>query len=188
MRAWRWAAAPAAAAISGAACAGADGGSVTITRPATTLAAATTAAPPSSTAGEAVVPIEVPPCDLLTAADVEVATGLAVTAVRAVPPLDCVFDLDAGPGLHVVVGIEDGMGRLAGAANLYREYGSMVDSGESAAVAGVGEGAYCCPFRAIAVDAGGGRFVSVAVGGPYTELAEPSEALIEMARAVVGRL
>jgi hypothetical protein len=64
----------------------------------------------------------------------------------------------------------------------------MVADGEAEFIDEVGEQALCCPFRAIAVDAGGGRFIAVSVGGGYTELAEPRDVLVSLARAALGRL
>jgi hypothetical protein len=60
--------------------------------------------------------------------------------------------------------------------------------GEAEPVAGVGAGAVCCPFRAMAVDAGAGRFIVVAVHGGYAVLAEPLDELTQLARLVLGRL
>jgi len=155
---------------------------VASTSPASTAPAAT------EPEGDDVVPITTPPCDLLTAEEVEAATGLPVEEVSDEPPIACDFDLGAEAGVHIQVIIEDGAGRLGGAANLLREYLLLVDQGEAELVDGVGEQAVCCPFRTIAVDAGGGRFFAVGVGGGYAELAEPLEVLISLARSVLGRL
>jgi hypothetical protein len=135
-----------------------------------------------------VVAMDIAPCDLLTADEVAAATGLAVEEVRDEPPIDCVYDLGADAGVDVYVTIEDGQGRLAAPANLLEEYLLLVADGEAEVVTGVGEQAVCCPFRAIAVDAGGGRFIAVSVGGLYTELAEPRDVLISLAETALGRL
>jgi hypothetical protein len=152
-----------------------------------TASAETTAA---TTAGETpdVVAMDVDPCTLLDAADVEAITGFAVTGIEPEGPVGCLFRLDVEQGAAILVVIEDGMGRMTGAANLYQEYDALVEVGEAELVAGVGAGAVCCPFRAMAVDAGAGRFVVVAVHGGYTVLAEPKAALTALAESVLGRL
>ena len=128
-------------------------------------AVATTSASASASETAEVVAMDIAPCDLLTADEVAAATGLAVEEVRDEPPIDCVYDLGADAGVDVYVTIEDGQGRLAAPANLLEEYLLLVADGEAEVVTGVGEQAVCCPFRAIAVDAGGGRFIAVSVGG-----------------------
>jgi hypothetical protein len=148
-----------------------------------TTVSATTTLPESG-----VVPIGAAPCDLLTAQEVEAATGLSVLEVLDDPPITCLFDLGAEAGVDIAVIVEDGAGRLGGAANLFREYLLLVDEGEAEVITGVGEQAVCCPFRTIAVDAGGGRFVAVSVWGGYNELAEPLEVLVSLAGSVLGRL
>lgn len=170
---------------------GEGGTAATTATPETTAASSTSAAPETTTtAAEAdgIVPIEAAPCDLLTAEEVEGATGLSVEEVRDEPPISCDFDLGSEAGVYLQVIIEDGEGRLGGAANLLQEYLLLVDQGEAELVAGVGEQAVCCPFRTIAVDAGGGRFFAVGVGGGYGALAEPLEVLVTLAQAVLGRL
>lgn len=152
----------------------------------TTVAPATTAT--TGVVDSGVVPLEVSPCDLLTAPEVEAATGLTVVEVRDEPPITCAFDLGPEAGVYIHTIIEDGEGRLGGAANLLQEYLLLVEGGEAELVADVGEQAVCCPFRTIAVDAGGGRFFAVGVGGGYGALAEPLEVLLTLARAVLGRL
>jgi len=151
----------------------------------TTTTAATTS---STVTGDPVVPIEVSPCDLLTAEEVEAATGLAVEEVRDEPPISCAFDLGTEAGVRIEVIIEDGEGRFGGAANLLREYLLLVDAGEAQLITDVGDRAVCCPFRAIAVDAGGGRYFAVAVGGGYGQLAEPLAVLVRLAESVLDRL
>lgn len=152
--------------------------------------ASNTTRPPTvtSTTSPTIIPVAVDPCDLVAAAEVKAATGLAVLEVRDEPPINCVFELDADPGIRMVVTIEDGAGRFAGPANLFAEYTLLIEEGEAEAIAGVGEGAVCCPFRAIAVDAGAGRYIAVSVGGGYHELAEPLDALRSVAEAVLARL
>jgi hypothetical protein len=166
---------------------GDGGGTVESTGPTDSIAATTVAATTAAT-GTEVVPVDAAPCDLLTADEVAAATGLAVEEMRDEPPIGCAFDLGPEAGVYIAVIIEDGQGRLGGAANLFREYLLLVDDGEAEMVAEVGEQAVCCPFRTIAVDAGGGRFFAVSVGGGYTELAEPLEVLVSLARSALGRL
>jgi hypothetical protein len=169
--------------LSLAGCGGGDAAETTA--PATT---ATTALAATAAEGSEVVPIEAEPCDLLTVEEVEAATGLTVEEVRDEPPIYCDFDLGSEAGVYLQVIIEDGEGRFGGPANLLEEYLLLVDQGEAEMIGGLGEQAVCCPFRAIAVDAGGGRFFAVAVGGSYAELAEPLEVLVTLARSVLGRL
>ncbi len=153
-----------------------------------TAAPPTTSAPTTDAPEGSVVPITTAPCDLLTAEEVAGATGLTVEEVRDEPPIYCDFDLASEAGVYLQVIIEDGEGRLGGAANLLEEYLLLVEQGEAEMIAGVGEQAVCCPFRTIAVDAGGGRFFAVGVSGGYGELAEPLEVLVSLARLVLGRL
>ncbi|MCJ7725836.1 MAG: DUF3558 domain-containing protein [Acidimicrobiia bacterium] len=169
----------AAAALLLAAC-GADSGGTTTAVP----AVATTVAIPDP----GITPIEIAPCELLTAEEVADATGYPVTGVRDEPPISCVFDLDTGGNVFVFVSIEDGMGRFSGAANLFEQYTLLIGDGETEAVDDLGEGAVCCPFRTMAVDAGGGRFVAVGVSGSFDALAEPLEALNTLAEAILARL
>jgi hypothetical protein len=150
--------------------------------------------PTSTTAGSTtvttigVVPIEVPPCDLLTPEEVAAATGLEVEAMVEEPPITCVFDLGAAAGVDVFVSIEDGQGRLAGPAAVFEAYATS-DGAEAEAVAGLGEGAFYEPgYRGLAVDAGGGRFVGLGVNGGFQELTDPRDALVELAALVLGRL
>lgn len=152
-----------------------------------TAAAAPTASEQTSPSGD-VVPVEVAPCDLLTADEVQAATGLPVVEVRDEPPIDCVFDLGDDAGVEVWVTIEDGQGRFRGPANLFTQYMLREADGEAEGIAEVGERAVCCPFRTIAVDAGGGRFIAVLVNGGYGELAEPRDALVSLAQTAVDRL
>ena len=129
------------------------------------------------------------PCDLLTATEVEAATGLTVLEVREEPPIYCVFDFDADPGVAVFVSIDDGQARAAAPANVFESYAEMMDNGEAEAITGLGAGAVYAPsYRALAVDVGDGVFIAVGINGGYTELAEPRDALIVLAQAAVDRL
>lgn len=169
-------------ALSVAACGGDDTTTTAaLTNPQTSTSTSMTAAD----AAGGVVPIEAAPCDLLTAADVGEATGLTAADGREDGSITCVYDVGTDTGVSVFVAIEDGQGRLSGAASLYAAY---VDAGGET-VTGVGESAvYAGGFRTIAVDAGGGRYIAVGVNGGYSELDEPRDALVELATVAVGRL
>lgn len=148
--------------------------------------AADAASTTATTAG--VVPIEVPPCDLLTPEEVAAATGLEVEAMVEEPPITCVFDLGADAGVDVFVSIDDGQGRMAGPAAVFQAYAGA-DNAEAEVVGGLGEGAFYEPgYRGLAVDAGGGRFIGLGVNGGFQELADPKEALVELAALALGRL
>lgn len=175
--------------------AGACGGdeSIQTTTSSTTVPATTTTAtgtdPPATTVTPAVVAVVADPCDLLTADEVEAITGHPVVEVRPYAPIGCDFDL--GPELEVYVqtSVDDGMGRLAGPANLYADYSARHDEGTAEAVAVVGAAASYDPrFRAIAVDLGDGRYVAVGIGGRFTTLGEPREELTALAELMVARL
>jgi hypothetical protein len=152
-------------------------------------APATTARPLGTTLAPAVVAVVADPCDLLTADEVEAVTGHPVVAVRPYPPMACDFDL--GPELEVYVqtSVDDGMGRLAGPANLYADYSARHDEGTAEAVTVLGAAASYDPgFRAIAVDLGEGRYIAIGIGGRYTTLEEPREELVALAELMVARL
>lgn len=166
-------------ALSLAACGGDD---TTATTVASTEAPTTTT---EAAASGSVVPIEAAPCDLLTADDVSGATDLDAAEGRAEGAVTCVYDVGTDSGVSVFVAIEDGQGRFSGAASLYAAY---VDEGGEM-ITGVGESAvYMSGFRAIAVDAGAGKYIAVGVNGGYSELAEPRDVLVELATAAVGHL
>lgn len=136
-----------------------------------------------------VVAVDEAPCDLLTAADVEAATGLRVVEVVDDPPISCVFDLGEDAGVDVFVSVDDGEGRLAGPAAVFAGYADLVADGAAEAVDGLGAGAYYSPdFRGLVVDAGGGRFFGVGVNGGFSELAEPRDVLVGLADVMLGRL
>ena len=167
---------------------GDDGGAATteaVAPPSTTASAPPTTVQATTTTG---IPTGVAPCELLTATEVAAATGYSVTGVRDDPPLNCIFDLDTGGNVFIFVGIEDGMGRFAGAANLYEEYTLLIGDGQTQAFPEIGGGAVCCPFRTMAIDAGDGRFVAVGVAGTFEALDEPLDALTTLADAILARL
>ncbi len=144
---------------------------------------------PSSTDSGSVVAVDTAPCDLLTAEEVEAATGLSVAEVRDEPPISCVFDLGAEAGVSVFVSVEDGEGRAMGPAAVFDAYGALVDTGEAENVGGVGSAAIFAPgFRGLVVDAGQGRFIALGVNGGFNELDAPLDALATLARAAVDRL
>jgi hypothetical protein len=88
-------------------------------------------------------------------------------------------------GVAVFLSVEDGEGRTSGAASLFSAYSD--EDGED--VSGLGDAAvYSETFRTLAVDAGGGRFFAIGVNGGFSELAEPRDALVELATVVLGRL
>jgi hypothetical protein len=171
-------------------CGGDDTGiSTSTTSPPQTTTEATSSLPGTTEAGPTVVPIEVAPCDLVTADEVAAAVGLPVEAGSDEPPISCRFDLVDGDGVHVAVIIEDGQGRLGGAAAIFDGYRDLVAGGEAEEVPGLGDAALYAPgFRGLAVDAGAGRFVVFAVGGGYQALQEPEDALIRIAEAALSRL
>ncbi len=128
-------------------------------------------------------------CGLLTPEEVEEATGLAVAEVREEPPIACVFDLGEDAGVEVFTSVDDGAGRIAGPENLYREYLLLEADGEAELVAGRGDGAVYSPqFRALAVDAGEQRFFAVGVSGGFQVLAEPRDAMVDLAATAIDRL
>jgi hypothetical protein len=146
---------------------------------------------PSTTAPPAVgvVAVEVPPCDLLTADEVASATGLEVEGVSEDGVISCVFDLGPEAGVDVFVGADDGQGRLGGPAALFEGYTAMIADGEAEAIAGLGERAVYTPvFRGLAIDAGGGRYISLGISGGYQQLQEPRDVLITLAMAALERL
>ncbi len=167
---------------------GGDGATSTATDPSPSTAAVTTEGDGPGDDG-VVVAIATNPCDLVTADEVAAATGLGVEAVVDQPPLGCVFDLGETAGVDIWVARDDGEGRLAGPASVYADYASRLDSPNTQVVDGVGEAAiFDRGYRALAVDAGGDRYLLVAVNGGYQELDEPLEALTTIARAAVERI
>lgn len=160
------------------------GGDDATTTAAPTEAPATTTTTTAGAAGD-VVPLEAAPCDLLTADDVSGATGLTAAAGREDGPVTCMYDIGTDTGVSVFVAIEDGQGRFSGGASLYAAY---VDEGDEV-ITGVGDSAvYASGFRTIAVDAGGGRFFAVGVNGGYSELDQPRDVLIELAKTALANL
>jgi hypothetical protein len=136
------------------------------------------------------VTVDVAPCDLVTADDVEAATGLTVVAVddTTLDPTGCVFDL--GLSADVFVEIESGQDRFGGPAFLFANYMDSVEDGSAELIPGVGVAAVYSPsFRGLAVDAGQGRFIAVGLNGGYPEqLAEPRQILVDLALAAATRL
>jgi hypothetical protein len=159
---------------------------------ATTTAGPEPSASSTSTAAEAaeqdsgdVVAIDIPPCDLLTAEEVSSASGLTVAQGLDSPPISCIFDFGADAGVSIFVIVDDGQGRMSGPAALFESYSEL----GAETISDLGEAAvYSQDFRAIAVDAGGGHFVGLGVNGGYSELSEPRDVLVELARLVLGRL
>ncbi|MEZ5115197.1 MAG: hypothetical protein R2737_02910 [Candidatus Nanopelagicales bacterium] len=146
---------------------------------------------PGDASAEAVVlpaqPVawDVDPCSLVTAAEVEAATGETVTGTAEQPPITCLYTLD---GVDVFVSVEDGEGRMGGPAAVYEGYLGWLPTGEAVEVEGVGESALYAPsVRGLAVHVGDGRYLAVGVNGGFSVLAEPQQALVEVANAAVGR-
>jgi len=136
-----------------------------------------------------VVAIATAPCDLVTSREVTAATGLDVVEVIDEPPLGCIFDLGDEAGVDIWVARDDAEGRLAGPASVFAEYASRLGGANARAVDGVGEAAiFDRGFRALAVDAGGGRFVLFAVNGGYQALDEPLAELTSIAQAALTRI
>jgi len=152
-------------------------------------AAPSTTNPATTVPTAEVVAVEVPPCDLLTADEVASATGLEVEGVIEDGAITCVFDLGTEAGVDVFVGVDDGQGRLGGPAALFEAYTTMIVDGEAEAIAGLGERAVYTPvFRGLAIDAGGGRYISLGVNGGYQQLQEPRDVLTTPATAALARL
>jgi hypothetical protein len=141
------------------------------------------------TAGGTVASTGVEPCNLLTADEVADATGFEVVDVTPMPPVTCVYDLGEDVPVDIFVAVEDGAGRMAGAASIFDDYGQRARSGDTERVPGLGSIAYFDGnFRAVAVDAGDGRYFVVGVNGGFGELAEPRDTLIALADLAVDRL
>ncbi len=142
--------------------------------------------PTTATVG---VAVEVAPCDLLTAEEVSLATGLNVEEVVEDPPITCIFDLGVEAGVDVFVAVDDGQGRVGGPAAVFEAYTALIEDGEAEAVADLGEGAVYAPgFRGLAVDAGGGRFIGLGINGGFQHLQDPRDVLIHLAAAALERL
>ena len=158
--------------------------------PTATAAAVSSTAATSPIAGASkVVAVKVPPCSLVTAAEVEAATGLKVKEIRDEPPISCVFDLGADAGVTVFVNVEDGQDRSVGPASVFRAYDERVATGNAEAVPGLGRSARYAPaYRGLVVDVGDGRFISLGVSGGFKHLQNPRDALISLARSALGRL
>ena len=129
------------------------------------------------------------PCELLTAAEVDDATSLTVLEVRNEPPNACVYDFGPDVAVAIFVSIDDGQGRSTTPADVFQNYGLLIETGDAEAITGLGvEAVYASGFRGIAVDVGDGTFLALGVNGGYTELAEPREALIALAEIAVQNL
>ena len=145
------------------------------------------AADRSSAAAGAAVAIDLPPCDLVTTAEIETVTGFAVEQVTDTPPIDCRFDLVADSDLYIVTAIDDAEGRLGGPAAIFLRHEDEGSESPFEPVEQVGERALYAG-RGLAVDAGGGRYFFIGVGGQYLELADPRDQLITLAQAALARV
>ena len=145
------------------------------------------AADRSSAAAGAAVAIDLPPCDLVTTAEIETVTGFAVEQVTDTPPIDCRFDLVADSDLYIVTAIDDAEGRLGGPAAIFLRHEDEGSESPFEPVEQVGERALYAG-RGLAVDAGGGRYFFIGVGGQYLELADPRDQLTTLAQAALARV
>jgi hypothetical protein len=159
--------------------------SVGTTSPPTATSTATATSSPASTL--AIDGIE--PCGLLTTAEVEEATGLAVLDVREELPISCVYDMGPDAGVAIFVSIDDGQGRATAPTSVFESYTALIENGEAEAIADLGsDSVYAPSYRGLAIDAGDAVFIVVGVNGGYIQLAEPRDALIDLARAAVDQL
>jgi len=137
-----------------------------------------------------VASIEMAPCELVTSPEVAAATGLTVVAVDndpVLPPNGCVFDV--GVTAEVFVSIDDGQGRVTGAASMFEGYTAEIGSSAEPIPELGASAVYSSAFRTLAVEAGEGRFFAVGLSGGYPEeLSEPLDALVALATAAIGRL
>jgi len=92
-------------------------------------------------------------------------------------------------GVAIFVTVDDGEGRLTGAANIFADYGARAPSGGSEQIPDIGTDAYYdSAFRAIAVDGGDGNVFVIGVNGGYGELAEPRPEMVALALVALARL
>ncbi len=145
------------------------------------------AAERSSAAAGAAVAIDLSPCDLVTATEIETVTGFVVEQVSDMPPIDCRFDLEADSDLYVVTAVDDAEGRLGGPAAIFLRHEDEGSESPFEPVEDVGERALYAG-RGLSVDAGGGRYFFIGVGGQYLELAEPRDQLIALAASALTRI
>ncbi len=132
--------------------------------------------------------MDVAPCDLVTAADVEAATGLTVVATDDDPILPsngCVFDV--GVSAEVFVSVDDGQGRSTGPAALFEAY---LDTDGAEMIPDLGTAAvYSSAYRTLVVDAGDGQFFAVGLSGGYPpELEADREILLALGLDALARL
>lgn len=145
------------------------------------------AADRASMAADAAVAVDLAPCDLVTVAEIETVTGFTVAAVTDTPPIDCRFDLVADSDLYVVATVDDAQGRLGGPAAIFLRHEDEGSESPFEPVENVGERALYAG-RGLSVDAGGGRYFFIGIGGQYLELAEPREQLIALAESALTRI
>lgn len=135
------------------------------------------------------VAIDLPACDALTTEQVEAATALSVVDTAEDGPATCVYDLGDDVGVDVFVSLEDGSGSFRSPSTVFAGYADELVGGGAERVSGVGADALYSPsLRAIAVDAGGGRYFVVGVNGGFTELEDPRDALVTLAGSVLEQL
>lgn len=141
----------------------------------------------SADAVEAAVAIDLAPCDLVTAAEVEAITGYAVREVRAEGPITCVFDLDADSDLSLLTSVDDAQGRLGGPAAIFQWHTEEGADSPYEQIDDVGERAIYAS-RGLVVDAGDGRYFSVGVSGQYLEFTEALDEMIALADLALERI
>ena len=143
----------------------------------------------SAAADVGVVPLEAPPCSLVTADEVAAAAGLAVVESGVESPTSCVYDFGPDAGVAIFVNVDDGGGGFIAPSTVYDNYMAMVAEGTAEVIPDLGAAAvYSQGFRGLAVDAGGGQFIALGINGGYGQLAEPEDVLVELATLAVGRL
>ncbi len=136
----------------------------------------------ASAAEVGVVPVEAPPCGLVTADEVVAATGLGVVESGEESSTSCVYDFGADAGVAIFLNVDDGRGGFTAPSTVFENYMAMVAEGSAEVVPDLGAAAvYSQQSRGLAVDTGGGKFIALGVNGGYGELAEPRDALVELA-------
>lgn len=120
-------------------------------------------------------------CTLLTATEIEAATGITVgsttpgTGITA----SCDYDFAVDAWLSIQLTVSTG-GFL---------HGEYVATEGSEPLDGIGaEAVYSPTYRVASVDLGDGRFVYLAVIGGYSALEDPRDELAELATLVADRL
>ncbi|MGB9357678.1 MAG: DUF3558 family protein [Acidimicrobiia bacterium] len=149
----------------------------------------TTTATTSPAESAGAVAVDAAPCSLVTADEVSAAAGLTVVESGEESPTSCVYDFGADTGVAIFVNVDDGEGGFFAPSTVFDNYMEIVAEGSAETVPNLGAAAvYSQQYRGLAVDAGGGRFIALGVNGGYAELAEPRDALVELATLAMSRL